>query len=130
MEINYRRRLLLFSIDVALYLLAKSKYEKNVYAILKLTYQGTITTKKFVCTLSGVESIVPSYRIDLSGTPCKYLNLSMNKLWSLLQNEWWLYLANSWIIHSFMDSITILKVLDNSDVFCLLLLDLFSFKNT
>ena len=31
----------------SLSLLAKSKYEKNVYAILKVAYQGTITTKNF-----------------------------------------------------------------------------------
>ena len=77
METNHRRRVLLFSIDVALSLLAKSKYEKNVYAILKVAYQGTITTKKFVCKPSVVESIVHSSRIDLSGTPCiRYSSLS------------------------------------------------------
>ena len=59
METNHRRRrVILFSIDVALYLLAKSKYEKNVYAILKVAYQETITTKNFGCTPSVAESIM------------------------------------------------------------------------
>ena len=60
----------MFSKNVALFLLAKSKYERKVYTILKVAYQGTITTKKFGCTPSVVESIVHSSRIDLSGTPC------------------------------------------------------------
>ena len=65
--------MLLFSIDVALSLLAKNEYEKNVYAILKVAYQETITKKKFGCTPSDVESIVHSPRIDLSGTPCSMI---------------------------------------------------------
>ena len=70
LEIKHRRRVLLFSIDIPLYLLAKSEYEKKFYGILKVAYQRTFTTKIFGCTPCGVESIVHSDRIDLSGTPC------------------------------------------------------------
>ena len=73
LEITNRRRVLLLSRNLALYLLVNIKYEKNFYAILKVYYQWT-----FIANFFG---IVPS---SVKSTEHSYIGISYRSFWDTL----------------------------------------------